>query len=93
MSLSASTKLEPDPILVSIGKGCMGELWKAHDPRLNRDVAIGVSAAQFRERFEASAIGALDRSNICIPHGAACCRFWRPQRKSQFDLLQRSGSR
>jgi len=30
----------------------MGEVWKAHDPRLNRDVAIKVSVAQFSERLE-----------------------------------------
>ena len=45
----------------------MGEVWKAHDPRLNRDVAIKVSAAQFGERFEreAKAIAALNHPNIC----------------------------
>ena len=45
----------------------MGEVWKAHDPRLNRDVAIKVSAAQFSERFEreAKAIAALNHPNIC----------------------------
>jgi serine/threonine protein kinase len=45
----------------------MGEVWKTHDPRLNRDIAIKVSAAQFSERFEreAKAIAALNRSNIC----------------------------
>ena len=45
----------------------MGEVWKAHDPRLKRDVAIKVSAAQFSERFEreAQAIAALNHPNIC----------------------------
>ena len=45
----------------------MGEVWKARDPRLNRDVAIKVSAAQFSERFEreAKAIAALNHPNIC----------------------------
>jgi serine/threonine protein kinase len=33
----------------------MGEVWKARDPRLKRDVAIKVSAAQFSERFEREA--------------------------------------
>ena len=42
-------------------------MWKARDPRLNRDVAIKVSAAQFSERFEreAKAIAALNHPNIC----------------------------
>ena len=38
-------KLRPYEILASIGKVGMGEVWKAHDPRLNRDVAIQVSSA------------------------------------------------
>src|SRR5436309_8837278 len=45
----------------------MGEVWKARDTRLDRVVAIKVSAAQFSERFEreAKAIGALNHPNIC----------------------------
>src|SRR5438552_2302986 len=67
MPLSAGDKLGPYEILAPIGKGGMGEVWKAHDPRLNRDVAIKVSAAQFSERFEreANAIAALNHPNIC----------------------------
>ena len=44
----------------------MGKVWKAHDPRLNRDVAIKVSTAQFNERFEreAKAIAALKGERI-----------------------------
>src|SRR5450631_2314839 len=67
MPISPGERLGPYEILVSIGKGGMGEVWKAHDPRLNRDVAIKVSAAQFSERFEreAKAIAALNHPNIC----------------------------
>src|ERR1700687_3421140 len=45
----------------------MGEVYRAHDSRLNRDVAIKVSDAQFTERFtrEARAIAALNHTNIC----------------------------
>jgi serine/threonine protein kinase len=45
----------------------MGEVYRARDPRLNRDVAIKVSTAQFTERFEreAQAIAALNHPNIC----------------------------
>ena len=44
----------------------MGEVYRAHDSRLNRDVAIKVSAAQFSERFEreAKAIAALNKPLI-----------------------------
>jgi serine/threonine protein kinase len=45
----------------------MGSVYKARDPRLDRIVAIKVSAAQFSERFEreAKAIAALNHPNIC----------------------------
>jgi serine/threonine protein kinase len=67
MALSVGTKLGPYEILALIGKGGMGEVWKAHDPRLRRDVAIKVSVQQFSERFEreAHAIAALNHTNIC----------------------------
>jgi len=45
----------------------MGEVWKARDPRVGRDVALKVSKEQFSKRFEyeARAIGALNHPNIC----------------------------
>src|SRR2546423_363575 len=45
----------------------MGEVYRARAPRLNRDVALKVSAAQFSERFEreAEAIAALNHPNVC----------------------------
>ena len=65
--LSSGDKLGPYEILSPIGKGGMGEVYRAHDSRLKRDVAIKVSTAQFSERFEreAQAIAALNHSNIC----------------------------
>src|SRR6266446_7055822 len=67
MPLSVGEKLGPYEILALIGKGGMGEVYRARDPRLNRDIAIKVSAAQFSERFEreAKAIAALNHPNIC----------------------------
>src|SRR5579863_125702 len=67
MPLSVGDKLGPYEILAPIGAGGMGEVYRARDPRLNRDVAIKVSAAQFSERFEreAKAIAALNHPNIC----------------------------
>src|SRR3984893_10507081 len=67
MLLSTGDKLGPYVILAPIGAGGMGEVYRARDPRLNRDVAIKVSAAQFSERFarEAQAIAALNHPNIC----------------------------
>src|ERR1700675_4083776 len=67
MLVSVGDKLGPYEILALIGKGGMGEVYRARDPRLNRDVAIKVSAAQFSERFarEAQAIAALNHPHIC----------------------------
>jgi serine/threonine protein kinase len=67
MPLQPSERLGPYEILAPIGAGGMGEVGKAHDPRLRRDVAIKTSAQQFSERFEreAHAIAALNHPNIC----------------------------
>ena len=50
-----------------IGRGGMGEVYRARDPRLNRDVAIKISMESFSDRFgrEARAIAALNHPNIC----------------------------
>src|ERR1700686_667086 len=72
MPLAAGDKLGPYEILAPIGKGGMGEVYKARDTRLNRDVAIKVLPQAFateaaRERFqrEARAASALNHPNIC----------------------------
>ena len=67
MPLSIGDKLGPYEILAPIGKGGMGEVYRARDTRLNRDVAIKISAERFSERFEheARAIAALNHPNIC----------------------------
>src|SRR5512146_3501758 len=54
-------------ITASLGAGGMGEVYRAHDPRLNRDVAIKFSKEQFTERFEREArtVAALNHPNIC----------------------------
>ncbi len=70
MVVSASTRLGPYEILATIGRGGMGEVWKARDTRLGRDVAIKISAEQFSERFEREArtVAALNHPNICTLH-------------------------
>ncbi len=66
-SLEAGHRLGPYQILAPIGKGGMGEVYKARDTRLKRDVAIKICAAQFSERFqrEARVIASLNHPNIC----------------------------
>jgi eukaryotic-like serine/threonine-protein kinase len=48
----------------------MGEVYRAHDPRLGRDVAIKLAKDQFTQRFEreARAVAALNHSHICTLH-------------------------
>ena len=72
MSLASGTKLGPYEILAPIGAGGMGEVYRAKDTRLGRDVAIKVLPASFasdpdrRARFEreAQAVAALSHPNI-----------------------------
>jgi serine/threonine protein kinase len=67
MPLAAGTRLGPYEIVEPIGKGGMGEVYRARDTRLGRDVAVKVSAEKFSERFEreARAIASLNHPNIC----------------------------
>src|SRR5579864_712408 len=67
MSLQPGHKLGPYEILLPIGRGGMGEVYRARDTRLGRDVAIKISDDQFSERFEreARAVAALNHTNIC----------------------------
>jgi len=53
-----------------IGSGGMGEVYRAHDPRLGRDVAIKMSAESFGDRFEreARAVAILNHPHICTLH-------------------------
>ncbi len=67
MPLDPGTHLGPYEILSQLGAGGMGEVYRARDPRLGRDVAIKVSAEKFNERFEreAKVVASLNHPNIC----------------------------
>ena len=70
MDLAAGSRLGPYELLEPIGHGGMGAVFKARDTRLNRNVAIKVSTAQFSGRFanEARSVAALNHPNICTLH-------------------------
>src|SRR5712692_3412153 len=72
MPLTTPSHLGPYEILSLLGVGGMGEVYRARDPRLGRDVAIKVLPAEFSadperlDRFEqeARAAAALNHPNI-----------------------------
>src|SRR5438093_9116194 len=67
MALSAGTRLGPYEILLPLGAGGMGEVYRARDPRMGRDVAIKLAAERFSDRFdrEVRSVAALNHANIC----------------------------
>jgi len=73
MALSSGTKLGPYEVVAPLGAGGMGEVYRAKDTRLGRDVAIKVLPADVsvdeerRQRFEREArtISSLNHPNIC----------------------------
>src|ERR1700720_3103172 len=69
-ALSIGMRLGPYEIVSAIEAGGMGEVYQALDTRLDRKVAIKVSAKQFSERFEreARAIAALNHPHVCTLH-------------------------
>jgi len=73
MSLPIGTKLGPYEIVAPLGAGGMGEVYRARDTRLGREVAIKVlpthltenSEAKQRFEREARAVSSLSHVNIC----------------------------
>ena len=76
MTIAAATRLGPYEIIAPLGAGGMGEVYRARDTRLGRDVAIKVLPPSFSadsdrlHRFEqeACAAGALNHPNILVIH-------------------------
>ncbi|MGA2150125.1 MAG: serine/threonine-protein kinase, partial [Bryobacteraceae bacterium] len=66
----AGSRLGPYWIEALLGQGGMGQVFRAIDTRLGREVAIKVSQERFTDRFEreARAIAALNHPNICTLH-------------------------
>jgi Tol biopolymer transport system component len=76
MTLAAGTQLGPYEIVSPLGAGGMGEVYRARDTRLGRDVAVkvlpphlaGDAEARLRFQREAKAISALSHPHICTLH-------------------------
>ena len=76
MPLTRGTKLGPFEIVGPLGIGGMGEVYRARDTRLGRDVAIKILPKEMsadparRQRFEreAKTISGLNHPNICTLH-------------------------
>jgi eukaryotic-like serine/threonine-protein kinase len=74
MALGPGSRLGPYEIIAPLGAGGMGEVYKARDPRLGRDVAVKVLPASFskdpdrlrRFEHEARAAGVLNHPNITV---------------------------
>ena len=79
MRLASGTRLGRYEIVAPLGAGGMGEVYRAHDSRLKRSVALkilplGVAAdPEFRARFrrEAEMLGALKHPHICVLYDVA----------------------
>ena len=76
MSLTAGTKLGPYEVIGAVGAGGMGEVYRARDTRLGRDVAIKILPPSVsddpdrlrRFQHEARAAGSLNHPNILVVH-------------------------
>jgi len=76
MTLTPGTKLGPYEILGPLGAGGMGEVYRARDSRLGREVAVKVlpqhlsASPELRQRFEreARAVSSLNHPHICTLH-------------------------
>jgi len=75
-TLAPSTRLGPYEITAPLGAGGMGEVYRARDTRLDREVAVKLlppqlaANPQFRARFEreAKSVSALNHPHICAIH-------------------------
>ena len=77
MALAAGTRLGPYEILSALGAGGMGEVYRARDTKLNRDVALKVLPESFatdpdrlaRFQREAQVLASLNHPNIAHIYG------------------------
>src|SRR5438128_6324362 len=76
MALKMGIRLGPYEVIAPVGAGGMGEVYRARDTRLGRDVAVKVlparlsESAEARARFEREArvVSGLNHPHICVLH-------------------------
>src|SRR5499426_1796895 len=76
MPLTIGTRLGPYEVVAPVGAGGMGEVYRARDTRLGRDVAVKVlpshlsESSEARARFEREArvVSGLNHPHICVLH-------------------------
>src|SRR5579864_9454111 len=81
MPMASGTRLGPYEILAPLGTGGMGEVYRARDPKLKRDVALKVLPEAFacdpermaRFQREAEVLASLNHPNIATIHGVEDC--------------------
>src|SRR6476646_4210882 len=77
MSLPVGTRVGPYEVVAPLGAGGMGEVYRAHDAKLGRDVALKVLPPSFlddaerlaRFRLEARVLASLNHPNIAAIYG------------------------
>jgi serine/threonine-protein kinase len=77
VALASGTRLGPYEVIAQIGAGGMGEVYRAHDTKLNRDVALKILPDAFtldgdriaRFRREAQVLASLNHPNIAAIYG------------------------
>jgi serine/threonine protein kinase len=97
LALTQGTRLGPYEILSAIGAGGMGEVYKARDTRLDRDVAIKILPEAFaadadrvaRFQREAKTLAVLNHPNIAQIFGL---HVLRPVQHTPWDQAERRRS-
>src|SRR5438093_12993610 len=77
MAVTTGTRLGSYEVLALLGRGGMGEVYRAHDTKLNRDVALKILPPEFthdpdrvaRFRREAQVLASLNHAHIAAIYG------------------------
>jgi serine/threonine protein kinase len=75
VTLAPGTRLGPYEIIAPIGAGAMGEVYRARDARLDRDVAVKILAASISLSAEAPALHARGADDLAALASQICAIF------------------